>query len=299
MGIWVDTDMGFDDLWACLILQSYELVVDGVSLVSGNAPIERVVKNALGAEQVFEFGWPYYLGAAQPLVRARETAERILGARGMQSRGQYLPEVPTIELPPATDALLNWLNTPQADCVVLALGPLTNLATLAIHHPNAFNLIDRIVWMGGSSGPGNHSPHAEFNAMADAEAVAAIIQTGVQFDIVDLQFCRQVTISEKDLPAQLTPLIADLLGGYLDIAHRRGRTIMAIYDPLAALALIDPQSIPFAPQHMSIDTGNTETYGLTRFTPDSTSHIRLAVNAAPRCAMRCLDLLNEASARVN
>ncbi len=299
MGIWVDTDFGFDDLWALLILRGSNVVVDGISLVSGNSPIDRVIKNALGAEQTFKFGWLYYKGAKQPLCRAPETAERILGSRGMQSRGQFLPEVPAIDLAPASEALLKWLGTAQAEHVVLALGPLTNLATLALHHPESFNRINRIVWMGGSSGPGNHSKHAEFNAIVDAEAVASIIHTGIQLDVVDLQICRQVTVGEKDIPAQLTPLIADLLGGYLDIALQRGRTTMAIYDPLAALALADSQSILFEPQRMSVETRNIDTYGMTRFNSDSTSNIRLAVHADPLCAVRCLNLLKEVSAGVN
>jgi len=296
MGIWVDTDMGFDDLWACLILQSYKLSVDGVSLVSGNAPIEQVIRNALAAEQVYRFGWPYFQGASQPLVRDRQSAERILGTRGMQSRGEFLPEVAGNNLPAATTALLSWLSTPQPQHIVLALGPLTNLATLVAQHPDRFSLITRIVWMGGSCGPGNHSAHAEFNAIVDAEAVASIIRSGVRLQVVDLQICRQVTISEKDIPTPLTPLLADLLGGYLDIALKRGRTSMALYDPLAALSLANPASLVFEPHRMSIETRNTTTYGMTRFTPDPASPIELAVKADPYCAHQCLEPLKEVMA---
>ncbi|MFK7854862.1 MAG: nucleoside hydrolase [Granulosicoccus sp.] len=299
MGIWVDTDMGFDDLWALLMLQANSFDVDGVSLVSGNTEIDQVVKNAIAANQVFKMGWPLYKGADKPLRKAPQTATNILGANGMRSRGQELPELPSQELPPALPALLNWLRSTSAQHTVLALGPLTNLAALANHHPAAFNKIDRIIWMGGSSGPGNHSPYAEFNALADAEAVAIVLRKAVRIDIVDLQICRKVVFGEHDMPTQLTPLLSDLLGGYLDIALQRNRTAMAIYDPLAALALIDAQSIRFEPYGISVNTSEKDKHGMTEFTRQSRSNCALAVSAATDCASRCLNGLREASELVH
>ena len=89
---WVDTDFGFDDLWALLVLRHLGAQVAGISLVAGNAPLARVVSNAMGARQAYGIDAPIYAGADRPLVRDAETAERILGPRGMQSRGQHLPD---------------------------------------------------------------------------------------------------------------------------------------------------------------------------------------------------------------
>ena len=35
MGVWIDTDMGFDDIAAILVVQSSGLAIDGISLVFG------------------------------------------------------------------------------------------------------------------------------------------------------------------------------------------------------------------------------------------------------------------------
>jgi len=291
MSIWVDTDFGFDDLWALLVLQAGACAVDGVSLVAGNTPLDQVMRNALAARSTFGAHWPLFAGAAAPLVRPLETAQRVLGPQGMPSRGQVLPPVDEQPLPPAGPAIRAWLDTPQPRFEVLALGPLTNLASLA---PNDLAKIDRIIWMGGSAGPGNHSPHAEFNALVDPEAAARVAASGVRLDVVDLQICRKVTFGPQDMPSNLGPLLSDLLGGYLDIALTRGRDQMAIYDPLAALAVSNPAAITFAPHLLSVDTSGTATYGKTTFSAASGGPVSLAVDVTPDAAALCLRAFGKA-----
>ncbi len=291
-GVWVDTDFGFDDLWALLILRHLEYPVAGVSLVAGNAPIEQVTANAVGARQVYGFTWNVWQGASWPLKRQPETAERVLGPTGIRSRGRQLPSCRSAAVPTgAVEALRDWL---QGDSVtrheVLALGPLTNIALLLQASPELAGRISRLVWMGGSTGAGNHTAQAEFNAVADAEALACVASAGLPLDIVDLQFCRGVTFSEQDMP-ECDPLTKDLLGGYLDIALERGRPGMAIYDPLAALALASPESIEFAPCRLSVSTQADETYGKTRFSDTQISTIRKATGTTAGLARTCLQAL--------
>lgn len=224
MGVWVDTDFGFDDLWALLLLRSYDIAIDGVSLVAGNSTLENVTRNALGSRLAFDLEWPFYSGAASPLKRPLQTAERVLGPRGMQTRGEHLPEPPQEVLPPGESAMLGWLTANDGPREVLALGPLTNLAHLAINAPDAFARIDRLVWMGGSSGQGNQTPYAEFNAHADADAVDVVAKTGVRLAIVDLVACHKATYGEKDIPTGMRAPLGDLMGGYMDIGISEGAT---------------------------------------------------------------------------
>jgi inosine-uridine nucleoside N-ribohydrolase len=293
-GIWVDTDFGFDDLWALLVLRHLRCDVAGVSLVAGNAPLPQVVANAMGAKLAYGFNWPIWQGAARPLQRAPETAERILGPAGMRSRGMHLPASNSAAPPQgAIEALQNWLATDtDAQRTILALGPLTNIALLLQQSPEAVHKISRLVWMGGSTGAGNHTPKAEFNAVADAEAVERVLNADVPLDIVDLQFCRGITFTEKDMPETDT-LTGDLLGGYLDIALERGRTGMAIYDPLAALAVAAPDTIAFSNCTAEVSTEPTDTYGATRIKKTDTSNTRLAVTANADLAQMCLNALKK------
>ncbi len=290
--VWVDTDFGFDDLWALLILRHYQCQIAGVSLVAGNAPLAQVCRNSLGAKQAYGFDWPLWRGEAQPLCRPAETAERILGSTGLCSRGRQLPQnAPGHIGDCAVSALIKWLrDDTKAQRDILALGPLTNIARALQQAPDLAPRISRLVWMGGSAGAGNHTPYAEFNAFADPEALDCVVAHGVMLDVVDLQFCRQHMFREDDMP-NVDPLTADLLGGYLDIALSRGRDAMAIYDPLAALAIAVPDYIVFTPQTMCVATEVNDTYGATHFTPVGLSPTRLATGADRDLAHLCLAAL--------
>ena len=298
-GIWVDTDFGFDDLWALLLLRHLDCTVAGVSLVAGNSPLPQVARNAAAAKATYGLDWRVWKGAERPLTRRPETAERILGPNGMRSRELQLSGAGIEEIPDgALEAMRAWLQSkPGASKVVLALGPLTNLAHLLKSWPDLAGRITRLVWMGGSSGPGNHTPLAEYNAVADAEALAAVLASGVHLDIVDLVFCRSVTFGENDLP-ETDHLTRDLLGGYLDIALERGRSAMGIYDPLAAIAAARPDLIGFAPCTAVVSTDPDETYGATGFLATRRSRTRLASVAKGNLKGLCLAAVEGQYARV-
>ncbi|RMF35571.1 MAG: nucleoside hydrolase [Alphaproteobacteria bacterium] len=133
--------------------------------------------------------------------------------------------------------------------------------------------------MGGSDGPGNHTPAAEFNALADPDAAAMVADAGLPLEVIELMLCRKVSFGPGDLPPT-DPLTADLLGGYLDIALSRGRAGMAIYDPVAALAALRPELFAFRPCRMAVVTDPGESWGATRFEPDPRGSVRLATGFA-------------------
>ena len=248
--VWIDTDMGADDLFAILLLARHRPIA-GLSLTFGCARHPQVLANAAGAARRFGWDVPLTSGAARPILGPTETAERILGPTGYLTRGATLPKA-AITPPPALPALARHIGTGGE---ILALGPLTTLATVALAHPDL--TWPQVTWMGGSLGRGNHTEAAEYNALADPEALAILLDRGVPLRMIDLEACRKVTITEADL-GQLPPgLLHDLLGGYLDIALTRGRDRMALYDPIAAAALARPDLFTFAPAHLSVTLGHT------------------------------------------
>lgn len=91
MGIWIDTDMGFDDIAAILVVAHSNLAIDGVSLVMGNAPLEQVRANAASAAAAFGWTFPIHSGRSLPVLGKLETAQRILGDSGMSTTGRSLP----------------------------------------------------------------------------------------------------------------------------------------------------------------------------------------------------------------
>jgi purine nucleosidase len=292
---WVDTDFGFDDLWALLVLRRLGAKIAGISLVAGNTSLSQVVANALGARKAYGFDAPIYAGADRPLVRTPETAGRILGPRGMLSRGGHLPDGGALdETDDANTALETWLRSAKEDerRDILAIGPLTNIARLIQDAPDLAQAITRIIWMGGSDGEGNHSPLAEFNALADPEAAAIVANAGIALDVVDLMFCRTATFGAKQKPDS-DALTSDLLGGYLDIALTRRRTKMAIYDPAAALVACQPEAFSYRHCDMAVSTTDDASYGKTTFTQNSEGSTRLVIETTLDTADICLDALTE------
>lgn len=94
MGVWIDTDMGFDDIAAIMVVQSAGLAIDGISLVFGNATLDVVCSNAAGAVAAFGWSMPLHQGRAKPVLGALETAQCILGNSGIPTVGRSLPDAP-------------------------------------------------------------------------------------------------------------------------------------------------------------------------------------------------------------
>jgi purine nucleosidase len=273
MGVWIDTDLGFDDIAAILTVLDAGMTVDGLSLVFGNTPLEQVRRNAAGAASVFGWTFPVHVGRSLPVLGILETAERILGGTGIPTVGLTVPQDKlTDHLSAESDAFLAlcaWLETTEEPHRILALGPLTNIAALALARPDLSARIGELVWMGGGLTKGNHTASAEFNAFADPEAAAIVFAQGLPVKMVDLDFCRQILAAPEDAApiraagGRNAGLIADMLEGFISIATSRGRPGMALYDPAAAAAFVRPDLVRFEPAHIAVETAGSLTRGRT------------------------------------
>ncbi len=269
--VWIDTDMGFDDLAAVLtVAHTPGWSIAGLSLVAGNAPLDVVTDNALGAAAFFGWAMAVHAGSDKPLVAPLVTAQNILGANGMASAGRSLPLArTTLASHDGVGALGNYLASSAAPVTVLALGPLTNVARVLIGRPALAKRIGTLLWMGGSAGPGNHTAAAEFNAAVDPEAVQAVLDAGVRLRMVGLDACRQVRVHASDaeklrtIGTERAAVLADLLLGYVRIASPDGSLPMSLYDPAAAAALVAPQGMVFRPAHMVVELKGDHTRGMT------------------------------------
>ena len=86
--------------------------------------------------------------------------------------------------------------------------------------------------------------------------------------MIDLDACRQVVIDQQDIDTmsigiEPSELLRDLLGGYLDIALVRGRSAMALYDPVAAAALLCPDRFSMVTADLEVELLDADTRGRT------------------------------------
>ena len=269
MGIWIDTDMGFDDIAAVMVAAHAGLAIDGISLTFGNAPLDQVRRNAASAASAFVWPFPVHAGRAAPVLGRMETAAAILGKTGMPSAGLALPDMPDTLQDRAFQAFCSWLEKSEGERRVLALGPLTNIAALALARPDLAAAITELTWMGGAVTAGNHTASAEFNAFADPEALGIVLAHDIPLRMVDLDLCRTVLCAPEDVApiraagGRNAGLLADLLAGFIEIATSRGRPAMALYDAVAAVALAYPETTSWTPARIDVELAGGLTRGRT------------------------------------
>ncbi len=265
----VDCDPGLDDAVALLLaLASPEVEVLGITTVAGNQTVEKTTRNAL---QVLELGGrpeiPVAVGAARPLVGQLVVAADAHGESGLD--GPSLPE-PKIEPvgAPAVDFLAERLQRADGPVTLVALGPLTNVALLLAHEPDAAERIRRIVLMGGAIGPGNMTPSAEFNIWIDTEAAHRVFESGVPLTMVGLDVTNRAVLTPEHadalrergpVGAAVGAMLDFYLGFYLSAYDHGGAPI---HDALAMAHVIRPavlttEARPVAIERTGVCRGRT------------------------------------------
>ncbi|ARO14660.1 purine nucleosidase [Ketogulonicigenium robustum] len=282
--LWIDTDMGFDDLAAIGFCLAEGAQVAALSIVAGNVELPQGVENACASADVYGWTMPIHAGASAPIAGPLHTASYVLGDDGMPTAGRRLPTPqPHTVGPDAIAALADWILAGGRD--VLALGPLTNIAHLVQRFPDAARLA-KVVWMGGAFARGNHTAVSEFNAAVDPEAINIVLRGGVDLVMVGLECCRDVMVTLDDLPplraiaGEPAQLLADVYEGYIRIAAN-GTRPMALYDPVAAAVIIDEALAELQPVHMLAEEDGTLTRGMTVIewrTHKAAPNMRVALN---------------------
>ncbi len=183
----IDTDPGVDDALALLMAfndSDHQLV--GLTIAAGNVGLEHTVRNALklcevaGREDV-----PVYAGCADPLLHPAADAAFVHGRDGFGDIG-YPPASRTAETEHAALAILRLSHEHAGELLLVALGPLTNIALALKLDPTLPQRIKRFVVMGGAvSAHGNITAAAEFNIAFDPEAAHIVFQGFPHIDLAD------------------------------------------------------------------------------------------------------------------
>ncbi|HXX46598.1 MAG TPA: nucleoside hydrolase [Myxococcota bacterium] len=252
----VDTDPGLDDLLAlALAFASPELSVEGITTVAGNAALPIVTDNARRFCTLAGRDVPIGVGASAPLALTPIDAAHFHGKDGR--RGAPLPEVAEARLAPARDVLRHSLVSRGAEAVI-ALGPLTNVATLAVEDPGLFASAE-VIWMGGTLGAGNVTPKAEYNAFADPRALRLLLASGVRVRMVGLEVTSRVRFDEAELAAldfgdapRGRTLAALLRGLAAAEASLSGKSAAVLHDPSAVAAALAPADFSFAARALEV-----------------------------------------------
>jgi len=242
----IDTDMGVDDAMAiALALASPELEVVGLSGVGGNVPLEQATTNiarllsGLGVRS-----WPKIArGLDQPA--GLKDALHVHGDDGLGKMDLPLPEdFRPGELVACYEECIETRGSPL---VIIAIGPLTNLAAILRERPGLLQRVGRIVVMGGAVWcKGNISPSAEFNFYRDPQAAADVLASGLPITVVSLDVTNQVVMDESHLARlsrsgnRTAELIASMIRFPMSQASDEGSGRFLVHDPLTVGTLLWP-----------------------------------------------------------
>ena len=185
--VWIDTDPSIssgahevDDGFVLIqAFNSPELEIRGVSVVFGNAPFETAWP--IGQEIVKKYGPPHlpvFAGAAKAEPLGAETdASRALAAALQKEK-----------------------------LTILALGPVTNVATVLKNHPALSDRIEAIIAVAGRrpnqhfvTGTKKHTPFRDLNFELDAPGFQVLLDTNVQIVLAPWEVSSKVWLKEADL----------------------------------------------------------------------------------------------------
>lgn len=182
--LFIDTDPGVDDALAIMMAHAHAPVA-ALGIAAGNVGLHHTTANALKLVELLGIDTPVCPGAPHPLVRPARDAAFVHGADGFGDTG-YAPAARKPCDEHAAQALLRLSHVHAGRLVVVALGPLTNIALALSLDPALPGRIARLVVMGGAvTGRGNTSVPAEFNIAFDPEAAHIVFSRWPQFDLVD------------------------------------------------------------------------------------------------------------------
>jgi pyrimidine-specific ribonucleoside hydrolase len=267
----LDTDPGVDDAMAIfLALRSPELKVEAITAVSGNVPLEMTLPNALRLVEIAgRTDVPVAGGASVPLVRRLITAKYVHGNNGLGGVDFPAPKLkPVAES--ATALITRLVRSNPGQITIVAVGPLTNIATLLRSDPKIASMIPQIVIMGGSLSGGNITPAAEFNLYVDPEAARIVFDAGIPLTMVGLDVTEKVLLREEHiriLEAAQNPVsqaAGKIMRATLNRAHHGiDATVIAMHDPLTVASLIDPKLLKLQDYYVEVETEGELTAGMT------------------------------------
>lgn len=265
----LDIDTGVDDALAiAYALASKEADLIGIVGTYGNVMAYEAVQNTinllelLGAQDV-----PVYEGEGAPLgyddFEVFEVSRVIHGKDGI---GNLFLEngLKKKERIDGVNYLIESAKQYQEELVIVATGPMTDLAAALEKEPEMKKFRGKIVIMGGAlTVPGNATPLAEANISQDPKAAEVLFDSGLDITMVGLDVTLRTLLTKKEtavwrgIETNSGKAYAKMTDYYIDAysvtsPHLHG---CALHDPLAVAAAIHPDLVRTLSMYLKVGQG--------------------------------------------
>jgi purine nucleosidase len=276
----LDVDTGVDDAMALLLAAvSPEVELIGASCVMGNVTVEQATTNTLAVLELVGLGdVEVARGAERPLLRDHEPFPEVHGPTGL---GHAVLPAPS-STPSSRSGPELIVETAQArpgEVLLVATGPLTNLALAVAEEPRLPRLLKGFAIMGGAyAHAGNVSPTTEANIWVDPEAASTVFRAWAGVPETKLVVCAGLDVTERvrmtrehilevgsaapDSPT--ARFIAEAVGFYIEFHERYESSDSAsMHDPLALALAIDPTFGTLTTTRVEVECDGRWTRGMT------------------------------------
>jgi purine nucleosidase len=277
----LDVDTGVDDLVALLYgAASHEVELIAATTVTGNAHVAKTTRNTLLVLELAGLAdVEVAAGADRPLVQAWEAFPVVHGEEGIGGYEPFEPAHAASERDAAT-LIVEEARRRPGEVVLVATGPLTNVAVALEREPLLPELLGGFALMGGAfRHGGNVTPRAEANVWMDPEAAARVFAAWASVDherlprCVGLDVTEQVVLGHDDLrricaPAPDSPLaqlVSRSVSSYIEFYDAFDRRFggACMHDPLAVAATIDPSLCTWTTTRVEVELTGRWTRGET------------------------------------
>jgi len=272
--VYLDTDISLgtpgaeidDGAALFMLLGSPRVTLGGIGSVFGNAPVEDVDANLARLLQMLKrTDIPLATGAGAPL-------QGDLGWFADWQAG-YGPTPPCAHVKPAktsSQLLIELARAHPGQVIVLAIGPLTNLALALESSPEIAGLVKAVIAMGGSF----NSREAEFNMRCDPAAAQMVLQAGWPLTLLGLEITRRIAFSRAEFAAlaESNPairLFKEQAAGWIKRVETMGweKDGCALHDAAAAACLLRPELFSEQPARVTVSDGRDLPEGATVLEP--------------------------------
>jgi len=291
----IDTDVGVDDVIAILyLLQRPDINVKAITIAStGNAHCEPAMRNMLGLlKLVNQTNIPVDCGSKRPLsgqnvfpANIMEEADTLAGA------SKLLPKVNQGPKYKAVDLLIDTIQKSRQPITILAIGPLTNIASALQQSPEIKNRIQTLYIMGGAVNvPGNlniagnkiNNRTAEWNMYIDPVAASIVFNQSIPITLVPLDITNKLTIDmsfynqlKKKHNTPAANFVFTLLNQNLEMLTDNQWNF---WDPLAAVIASDEEMATFDVMPLTVTLHPESQLGRTVIDARSGQNIRVAAS---------------------
>jgi pyrimidine-specific ribonucleoside hydrolase len=269
----IDCDPGVDDALALMLANSKkELDIKAITTVAGNVGIEYTTKNARLVAGLLGMDTIIARGAEKPLLVPQIVASSTHGEDGFGGIGELFNEDDLAKLSEknAVETIAKILRESEEKIIIIAVGPLTNIATVFLIYPELKEKVEVLSIMGGSTTVGNRTAKGEFNFLVDPHAAHIVMNLGLPVILAGLNVTiKDAYITDEDVEKmrKINTRVSNVATEIL-VAYKSEDP--ALHDPVSVLAITNPEIMEMEDMYVNVETSGLFSEGMT-FT-DERSH---------------------------